>query len=42
MTSESSVDEIKMENKKTQKEEHPQPMKIDSLQARYLIVEIVE
>lgn len=42
MASDSSVYGIKMEKKKPPKEEHAQPMKIDSVQARYLIVEIVE
>lgn len=42
MASDSSVYGIKMEKKKPPKEEHPQPMKTDDVQARYLIVDIVE
>ena len=40
MASDSSVHGIKMEKKKPPKEEHPQPMKVDSVKARYFIAEI--
>ena len=42
MASDSSVHGIRMEKKKPPKEEQPQPMKTDCLQAKYLIVEFVE